>query len=487
MIGWIHRLNSASLIKVSLVCVFVTLSSAAWSGVSQDNIVRGEKIYNKSCIKCHGKEKSGAPQLTDKKAWDKRIQQPRHRLMQHVLKGFKKMPPRGGDTSLNVRKVSDALDYMLFTILGLEDVIVQQAAAANKGDNKSAAKNDSKNKAATKQDREKDVTKSKEPSADKEPSANKEPSAASESSAGNEPSANNNKEQAPSTTSESSAIESSLANEALAANNEHDEFQQNVNAAMGEQISTFLSQITTVKNPLDEATLGIPQDKYGDDVRLGFRIFTQTAEYAGRYNGNDLSCSNCHLDAGRRKFAAPMWAAIGMYPAYKRRNDRNNTLEDRIQQCFQFSLNGFAPSPDSPEVRALISYIHFISRGVPIGFNMPGRGFVDIENTGFDPNPSRGLKNYEKNCAVCHQADGSGKRNEKGKGFEIPPLWGRHAFNKAAGFNHVRKLAGFIKSNMPPGKSDLSSQEALDIAAYINQQIRPGDPRKGLFDAWFGD
>jgi hypothetical protein len=37
--------------------------------------------------------------------------------------------------------------------------------------------------------------------------------------------------------------------------------------------------------------------KYGDDVRLGKQIFTETYNYAHRYSGNDLTCSNCHLYA----------------------------------------------------------------------------------------------------------------------------------------------------------------------------------------------
>lgn len=102
----------------------------------------------------------------------------------------------------------------------------------------------------------------------------------------------------------------------------------------------------------DEDT--IPNDKYGDDVRLGRKIFTETYKYGRRYAGNDLSCANCHLQAGRQPNAGPMWAAYGMYPAYREKTDRSNSLEERIQQCFQFSLNGFAPALDAPELRALV-------------------------------------------------------------------------------------------------------------------------------------
>lgn len=39
---------------------------------------------------------------------------------------------------------------------------------------------------------------------------------------------------------------------------------------------------------------------------------------------------------------------------------------------------------------------------------------------------------------------------------------------------------------MPLGQGwSLTDQEALDVAAYINLQIRPFDPRKGLLKGFF--
>jgi thiosulfate dehydrogenase len=224
----------------------------------------------------------------------------------------------------------------------------------------------------------------------------------------------------------------------------------------------------------------IPNDKYGDDVRLGEKIFTQTNKYARRYTGNGLVCSNCHLDGGRKPHSAPLWAAYGMYPAYREKNDQNNTLEERIQQCFRFSLNGFSPALDTPEIRALVSYIHFLSRGTPVGVELPGRGFPQIVKTGIDPNPTRGGNTYKDKCASCHGVDGKGQQKAEG-GYTFPPLWGLGSYNKGAGFARNELLAGFIRANMPLGQEwTLTDQEALDLAAYINLQIRPWDPRKGI-------
>lgn len=265
------------------------------------------------------------------------------------------------------------------------------------------------------------------------------------------------------------------------------EAKAGVSAAASGQITSatqaLLQQLKGDKAYQDPPPLEqIPQDKYGDEARLGHKIFTETWRYARRYAGNDLSCSNCHLDAGRKANAAPMWAAFGMYPAYRSKGDRNMTLEERIQDCFRFSLNGFAPAVNAPEVRALVSYFHYLSKGVPVGTEMPGRGFPQVVATGIDASPTRGAQAFKAKCAVCHGEGGAGKRRDGEKdGWLFPPLWGKDSFNKGAGLYRPDRLAGFIKANMPLGAEfSLSDQEALDLAAYINLQLRPPDPRKGF-------
>jgi len=259
--------------------------------------------------------------------------------------------------------------------------------------------------------------------------------------------------------------------------------ENRLNEGSSKEVVDMLKGKNEYFSPPDETT--IPNDKYGADVRLGLNIFTKTKEYANRYVGNGLVCSNCHLDRGRKPHAAPMWAAYSMYPAYRARDDRNINLAERIQQCFRFSLNGFAPAFDAPEIRALISYMHFLSSNVPVGKQMPGRGFPQIMKTGFDPSPSRGEIIYKSKCVECHGANGEGKTENTGK-FIYPPLWGKNAFNKAAGFSRITLLAGFIKANMPFGQEwSLTDQESLDLAAYINLQIRPWDPRKGFLKSLF--
>jgi len=225
--------------------------------------------------------------------------------------------------------------------------------------------------------------------------------------------------------------------------------------------------------------LDLPSNKHGELVRQGYLIFTKTPQNARRFAGNSLSCSNCHLDAGTRPNAAPMWAAWGMYPAYLTKSDRVTTLDERIQECFRFSLNGFPPPLDSHEMRALIAYMQWLSRGYKAGAEEPGRGFPTVARTGSDPDPYRGKALYAARCAACHGAHGEGQENPAGE-HVYPPLWGHDSFNKGAGFYRIDLLSGFLKANMPYGKPNLTDQEALDIAAWIGLQERWPDPRKGL-------
>lgn len=216
-----------------------------------------------------------------------------------------------------------------------------------------------------------------------------------------------------------------------------------------------------------------PQDKYGDLVRLGHAIVTDTPRHAPRYSGNRLSCTNCHLDAGRKPDAAPFWAAFVAFPAWRTKTDRVETFDERVQQCFRYSLNGIPPAFGSIELTAIAAYAHFLANGLPVGPESRGRGFPLLGKTGLDPNRDRGRVVYREHCQSCHAEDGSGVA-------PIPPLWGFSSYNKGAGMARVETAAAFIKANMPLGNPILTDQQALDVAAYINAQLRPPDPRYGI-------
>lgn len=228
----------------------------------------------------------------------------------------------------------------------------------------------------------------------------------------------------------------------------------------------------------------IPDGPQGDSIRRGMALFLETGTAAKPYVGSGLTCGNCHLDGGRTAHASPMWAAWGMYPAYRTKNGTINTMEDRIRGCFVYSMNSQAspagvPPPYGDDIyRDFESYFAWLATGVPVGMEMPGRGFRDLDPPDLSFDPARGAVIFEQKCAACHGAQGEGIANPDGT-YAYPPLWGDHSFNWGAGMSKTANAAGFIKHNMPQGQGNtLSDQQAWDVAAYITSRERPRDPRQ---------
>ena len=96
----------------------------------------------------------------------------------------------------------------------------------------------------------------------------------------------------------------------------------------------------------------MPAGGFGDVVRRGREIFVDTPRAAPAFVGNSLRCVSCHLDAGRLADSSPMWAAFVSYPAYRSKNKSVNTFQQRLQGCFEYSMNGKAPPLGAPELVA---------------------------------------------------------------------------------------------------------------------------------------
>lgn len=220
----------------------------------------------------------------------------------------------------------------------------------------------------------------------------------------------------------------------------------------------------------------IPGDAFGEMIKLGRDIFLDTPRYAKAYVGNTLSCVNCHTDAGRMAGSAPLWAAYVSYPAYRSKNKKVNTYEERLQGCFMYSQNGKAPPLGSKVLVALQSYSYWMAKGLPVGEKTAGRGYPDLPDPPQAPDYVRGRTVYEAKCAICHAADGQG-RYVAGEAV-FPPLWGAKSFNWGAGMGSYKNAAKFIEANMPYGMSySLTPQEAWDVAYFMDAHERPQDPR----------
>lgn len=220
----------------------------------------------------------------------------------------------------------------------------------------------------------------------------------------------------------------------------------------------------------------LPDNAFGKLVQDGRAIFIDTQKYAAEYVGNGMNCTNCHLDQGRKANSAPLWGAYPMYPAYRKKNDKVNSYAERVQGCFQFSMNGKPPAADSHVINALTAYSYWLSTGAPTGQELPGRAYPEVPQPKAGYDIAQGKQVYAEQCAVCHGAKGEGQK--AGGNYVFPPLWGRDSFNWGAGMHRINTAAAFIKQSMPLGKGgSLTDEQAWNVAAFMNSHERPQDPR----------
>jgi len=227
---------------------------------------------------------------------------------------------------------------------------------------------------------------------------------------------------------------------------------------------------TTLRAPADST---IPAGPLGDAVRLGRNIFNNPQAYVKPYVGASLTCSNCHLNGGTQAWGGPLIGVWGVYPAYVARSASVETLADRLNDCFQRSMNGKPLPLDSAEMKGLLAYAWWLSSGVPVGSAVAGRGFERVTPPAAPPDPVRGKALYAVKCAACHGADGKGTPGASGA-YVFPPLWGAASFNVGAGMARLDTAASFVQTKMPLGAGgSLSVRDAYDISAYFTREPRP--------------
>lgn len=216
----------------------------------------------------------------------------------------------------------------------------------------------------------------------------------------------------------------------------------------------------------------LPAGPLGEAIERGKMFVEQTASHplTKPYVGNSLNCTSCHLENGTDPKGATFIGVATAYPAWSPREERVITLEDRILNCFMRSCNGTRPPLGSEVSVSIAAYITWLSTDMPLKMN-PQRSLgpwavqpLDIEEAQADLRRGRSL--YADRCSACHSDDGQGDEDN-------PPVWGVNSYNDGAGLANVSKLAAWLKVAMPLGETDLTDQEALDIAAYVNSHDRP--------------
>lgn len=224
----------------------------------------------------------------------------------------------------------------------------------------------------------------------------------------------------------------------------------------------------------------IDREPNAAQIRLGQRLLNDTRRLLPANTGASMNCNSCHIQQGKKPLGAPYINTFNTFPQYNPRADRIVTLEDRINGCFQRSMNGKPLARDGADMAAMVAYMKWLAQDVPHGAKVQIQNAYPID-TRLVPDATRGAALYAKHCAACHGENGAGKKDAAGQ-VTFPPLWGDESFNIGAGLARTYKAAAFIRNNMPMGVNMtghwgeggvLSDQDAVDVAEFFTHMPRP--------------
>ncbi len=266
--------------------------------------------------------------------------------------------------------------------------------------------------------------------------------------------------------------------------------QNSPTAASGAPALPAIDKVNLVGRPAPNID-SLPDDEYGKLARYGYELATRTYAHIGpevknqkkRYAGNNFSCTSCHENSATKPYAMPWVGVTSTFPQYRAREDDLSTVEERVNGCIERSMNGRPLPLDSREMKAYVTYIHFLSRGIPVAAEIEGAGTFPSSPPNRRADLAAGEEVFKAQCVACHAEDGQGRRNGvKGdaQGYLFPPVWGKDSFNNGAGMNRLIMAMRFVKHNMPQGVDHkttlLSDDQAFDVAAYVLSKPRPVRP-----------
>ena len=216
----------------------------------------------------------------------------------------------------------------------------------------------------------------------------------------------------------------------------------------------------------------VPAGEVGDLVRYGHELIVNTRVHLKPYVTANMDCAACHINAGTKPRGGSFAGIAAQFPQWNKRANRVISLQDRLAECFLYSMNGRPPAYNTREMEAMVAYITYLSRGAKIGSKPDPAVSLAHFDPPSKPNPQHGAQIYTQKCSSCHGAGGAGSA-------VFPPLWGETSFNSGAGMHRLWTMAGFVRYNMPqnaPGS--LSDQEAYDVAAFVLSHSRPKFDKK---------
>ena len=212
----------------------------------------------------------------------------------------------------------------------------------------------------------------------------------------------------------------------------------------------------------------LPAGPVGAQIAYGRQILVDTQKEMPHNVTAGMSCTACHLAGGTQARGGSLVGTYAAFPQFNKRSRRVITLQDRIAECFLYSMNGTPPAYSSKQMIAIVAYIAWLSRGTPtFSTPKPGVTFV-VALPSSPPDTARGAKLYAQRCSACHQSSGAGIAGA------FPPLWGPASFNDGAGMAHLDLMTGFVMYNMPQNAPNtLSFADAYDISGFVLSHARP--------------
>lgn len=243
-------------------------------------------------------------------------------------------------------------------------------------------------------------------------------------------------------------------------------------------------------HPVDSAwvapLLDVDKDLKGKEremVIYGEELIQHTSFYLGpkgsvKQISNGMNCQNCHLDAGTRQWGNNYSAVYSTYPKFRARSNSIENIHKRINDCFERSLNATPLDSNSYEMRSIVAYMQWLGKGIEKGRTPYSAGLPTLPYMDRAADTLIGRMVYTNYCQSCHGTHGEGVFNNKGTAYLYPPLWGANSYTDGAGLYRLSKFASYVKNNMPFDQANhqhpvLSNEEAWDVAAFVNSQVRP--------------
>lgn len=234
----------------------------------------------------------------------------------------------------------------------------------------------------------------------------------------------------------------------------------------------------------------IPSTPEGDLIKYGRELVAHTSLYLGpkgkvKAISNGMNCQNCHLEAGTKPFGNNYAAVASKYPVFRARSGSVESIEKRVNDCIERSLNGERLDSGSHEMKAFVAYLKWVGKDIDKEQLPEGIGIVNLPYLDRPADPEKGSLVYISYCARCHGNKGEGVLAENGREWIYPPVFGPQSYNIGAGLFRMSRFAGYVKTNMPFGitfeSPFLTDEEAWDVAAYVNSMPRP---EKDLSSDW---